>query len=154
MNHSISIRKASFADLETLRRFEQGVIEAERPFDPTLKPDPNYYYDLDQMMSDPDVHLVVAVCDEQVIGSGYARIEKAKHYLKHPLHSYLGFMYVDPQWRGKKINQLIIEELKQWSFNKNINELRLDVYVENAPAIKAYEKAGFSKLMMQMRLYI
>lgn len=32
----ILIRKATPADLETLLRFEQGVVQAERPFDPTL----------------------------------------------------------------------------------------------------------------------
>ena len=31
----IRIRKATFDDLNTLLRFEQGVIEAERPYDRT-----------------------------------------------------------------------------------------------------------------------
>ena len=40
------IRQARHTDLDTLFRFEQGVITAERPFDPTLKKDPIHYYDL------------------------------------------------------------------------------------------------------------
>jgi len=35
--NQITIRKATFDDLATLFLFEQGVIEAERPFDSTLK---------------------------------------------------------------------------------------------------------------------
>ena len=31
------VRKATLDDLPTLLLFEQGVIEAERPFDPTIK---------------------------------------------------------------------------------------------------------------------
>ena len=35
--HPINIRKAHPDDLEKLLEFEQGIISAERPFDPTLK---------------------------------------------------------------------------------------------------------------------
>ena len=104
------------------------------------------------MINDPLVELVVAECGGQLVGCGYARIENAKHYLQHERHAYLGFMYVDPVWRGKNINQMIIETLKQWSISKGIAEMRLDVYYDNIAAIKAYEKAGFSKLIIQMRL--
>ena len=152
MNETITIRKATLDDLETLLLFEQGVVVAERPFDPTLKPDPNHYYDIKQMIDDPQVELIVAQCRDQLIGCGYARIENAKHYLQHDKHAYLGFMYVDPEWRGKNINQMIIETLKQWSVSKGITEMRLDVYHDNLAAIKAYEKAGFGKLMIQMRM--
>lgn len=37
MMHQIIIRKAHANDLEKLLEFEQGIITAERPFDPTLK---------------------------------------------------------------------------------------------------------------------
>ncbi|HEY6899204.1 MAG TPA: GNAT family N-acetyltransferase, partial [Puia sp.] len=56
----ISIRPATNADLDTLLRFEQGVISAERPFDPTLKPDPINYYDISYMISAPEVELLIA----------------------------------------------------------------------------------------------
>ena len=44
--NEIKIRKASIVDLEQLLAFEQDLIKTERPFDPTLKPDPINYYDL------------------------------------------------------------------------------------------------------------
>jgi ribosomal protein S18 acetylase RimI-like enzyme len=148
----ITVRPATNADLDTLLRFEQGVISAERPFDPTLKPDPINYYDIRYMLSAPEIELVVAEQDGLLIGSGYARIEKSRHYLKHTHHAYLGFMYVVPEHRGKGVNQLIISSLKQWARSKNITELRLDVYNDNHSAIIAYEKAGFSKYLIEMRL--
>ena len=152
--NNVFIRKATGKDLNALLVFEQGVIEAERLFDKTLKDNPIHYYNLKEMMNDPNVHLVVAELNHEIIGSGYARIESAKPYLQHPKHAYLGFMYVCPEERGKGINQEIIEALKQWSLLKNITELRLDVYKNNAPAIKAYEKAGFSQHMIEMRMGI
>jgi GNAT superfamily N-acetyltransferase len=152
LNKPIIIREATIDDMEVLLNFEQGVILAEHVFDTTLKPDPNYYYDLKAMISDQQVHLIIAENDGEVIASGYGQIEKAKHYLQHKQSVYLGFMYVKPEWRGKGINQMIIERLKQWAMSKSITELRLDVYDENVSAITAYEKAGFSKLMVQMRM--
>ncbi len=148
----IIIRKALLKDLNTLLRFEQGVIAAERPFDSTLKKGHIHYYDLEEMIAAPHIELVVAEQDDMLIGSGYARIEKAKHYLQHNHHAYLGFMYTDPEHRGKGVNKKIIDTLKDWAATQNITELRLDVYNNNVSAIKAYQKAGFSSHMIEMRM--
>jgi GNAT superfamily N-acetyltransferase len=150
----ITIRKASLKDLDTLLRFEQGVIAAERPFDPTLKPGHTHYYDMEEMITAPHIELVVAVLNHQLIGSGYARIETAKPYLRHARHAYLGFMYVEPVHRGKGVNKKIIEALKHWALSHDITELRLDVYYHNESAIRAYEKVGFIRHMVEMRLPI
>ena len=148
----IKIRPAKKDDLEILFEFEQGVIEAERPFDPTLKSGHIHYYDLGEMIHSDDVQLVVAEVDNIIVGSGYARIEKSKIFYKHPNYAYLGFMYVRPEYRGKGINRKIIHALQNWALSKNINELRLEVYYDNLPAIRAYKKIGFSNYLMQMRL--
>lgn len=151
---TITIREATAKDLDTLLLFEQGVIKAERPFDSTLREDPINYYNLDAMMNDPDVQVVVAESDQNIIGSGYARIENAKLFLQHRKHAYLGFMYVEPGERGKGVIQKIIESLKQWSISKNITELTLEVYKNNASAIRAYEKVGFTQHIIEMRMGI
>jgi ribosomal protein S18 acetylase RimI-like enzyme len=150
----ITIRRAAKEDIETLLRFEQGVITAERPFDSTLKEDPISYYDIAEMITAPHIEIVVAQAGNTIVGSGYARIESVEQYLAHEKHAYLGFMYVDPLYRGKGINLQIIEALKAWALTQNITEMRLQVYHDNLPAIKAYEKAGFSKYMIIMRMGI
>lgn len=149
--NDVIIRKATLNDLDTLLVFEQGVISAERPFDPTLKTVRTNYYDIEKMISATDVELVVAELGTELIGSGYARIENAKPYLQHRQHAYLGFMYVVPNHRGKGINKMIIETLAKWAASKNISELRLDVYHQNEAAIKAYERVGFARHMIAMR---
>lgn len=98
------------------------------------------------------IGLLVAELDNEPIGSGYARIENAKPYLQHAQHAYLGFMYVVPQHRGKGINKMIVDALAAWAASQNITELRLDVYHANEPAIRAYEKCGFAKHMIAMRM--
>ncbi len=148
----ITIRKATLNDMDTLLRFEQGVIEFERPMDPTLDEDIRYY-DLNEMISASHIELLVAEKAGELVGSGYVRIEAAaRPYLKHDRHAYMGFMYVAPECRGQGINQRIVEQLKIWSAKQGITELRLNVYASNPSAIRAYEKAGFEQHMIEMRM--
>jgi ribosomal protein S18 acetylase RimI-like enzyme len=146
------IRSASLNDLDTLLRFEQGVISAERPFDPTLKDDYIRYYDIEGLIAAPHVELLVTELDSELIGCGYARIETSKQYLQHAQHAYVGFMYVEPEHRGKGIGGKILDALKEWSRSRNVTEMRLEVYDENLAAIRAYEKAGFSRHVLEMRV--
>jgi len=150
----LKIRIATINDLPLLLEFEQGLISAERPFDPTLKKDPTSYYDIEEMIRAENIHLIVAEINEKLVGTGYARIETSKIYLQHKYHGYLGFMYVVPEHRRKGVNNKILENLTQWCKSKNIHELRLDVYNENTDAWHAYEKAGFTKHLIEMRMEI
>ena len=148
----ITTRTATPDDLDILLRFEQGLIEAERPMDPTIQDGPIHYYDLPAMLAAPHIEVIVATRGTKVIGCAYARIEKGRHYLKHQHHAYCGFMYVDPEYRGQGINQVIIAALKRWVASQQVTEMVLEVYVSNHNAVRAYEKAGFVHHLYQMRL--
>lgn len=147
----ITIRRATTSDLPVLFEFEQGVIARERPFDPTLKEGHINYYELEKMLQQDHVMIAVAEVDGLVVGSGYARIETAKPYNEYEQYAYLGFMFVREEFRGQGINALVLEALEHWCLSKGIHEMRLEVYVENENALRAYEKQGFGKLMYVMR---
>ena len=149
---NVIFRNAVAADLPVLLSFEQEIIKAERPMDPTLPGDSVSYYDLGAMLADEDALVVVAEINGKLIASGYAIKKRARHYLDHEFYSYLGFMYTDSDYRGRGINAAIVERLKEWSLAKGLGEIRLTVYEENIPAIKAYEKVGFKKHLVEMRL--
>lgn len=147
----ITTRKATLTDLPILLEFEQALISFERPFDATLKDEKISYYDIKAMILSDEVEVIVALDKEIIVGSGYARIQLAKPYLKHQNLAYLGFMYVKSSYRGKGINKLIIDILYTWVISNDVFEVRLDVYADNKSAIKAYEKVGFSKHLINMR---
>ena len=151
---SISIRKATLNDLETLLEFEQGVVEAEKPLDPFLGEGTLNYYNIPALISEEHVHFLVAVCNQEIVACGYARIDNSKVYQKNPQHGYVGFMYVKPNFRGQRISTLILESLKYWAKEKALEELRLDVYNNNIGAVKAYERFGFTKILVNMRMDI
>jgi GNAT superfamily N-acetyltransferase len=146
------IRRAKEEDIIMLRKIEQDLIKVERSFDNKIKDEPLTYYDLNGMILSPNVYLIVAEINHNIIATGYAFIIPSKPHLKHPIQAHLGFMYVSPIHRGKKIIQKIIKELKKWCLEKKILELRLEVYGNNQSAIKAYESCGFINYIMEMRL--
>jgi len=87
------VRKATLKDLPFLLKFEQGVIEAERPFDPTIKGGEITYYDISELITSPCSEVFVAELENKIVASGYAKIKPDRHYLKHERQGYLGFMY-------------------------------------------------------------
>ncbi|SMO93536.1 Ribosomal protein S18 acetylase RimI [Chryseobacterium rhizoplanae] len=146
-------REATEQDLEILLEFEQGIVAAERPFNSTLIEGEIHYYDLKHLIQSPDATVIVTEKNDEIVASGYALIKKSeKYYNQFEKYSYLGFMYVKPEHRGKGINKVITDELISWSKSRGISEVRLDVYAQNESAIKAYEKAGFEPHLLTMRL--
>lgn len=148
------VRKASLNDLPTLLEFEQGLIEAERPMDPTIKAGNISYYDISLLIKNDNSDVFVVENNGKILASGYAKILDDRHYLKHEKQGYLGFMFVPNEHRGKGLNKLIMDALVNWCKEMKVYELRLDVYDSNNPAIRAYEKAGFKKHLINMRFNI
>ncbi len=147
-------RAATLEELPILLQFEQGIVHAERPYDPTLQSGHINYYNLEELIKASDTEVIVAVSGREIIGSAYISIKKAKPYLNHIQYGYLGFMFVRPEYRGQGINKKIYEACRAWALSKDIQELRLDVYDGNTSAIRAYEKAGFKKHLVNMRIGI
>ncbi len=148
----IKIRKANKLDLDTLRVLEQGVIEAERPFDATLGDNPIHYYDLEGLLENPSALLLVATHKNTIISCGYGLEKSARHFLNHEKYAYLGFMFTVPEYRRQGLNARILVKLKSWAIARGLEEIRLTVYNENSAALRAYEKVGFKRHMIEMRL--
>jgi len=148
---AVTIRTATLADVPILREFEQGIVTAERPFDPTLAADPIRYYDIPGLIQSVSAEMVVAERDGRVIGCGHAQVRIAEPYLAHHEYAYLGLIYVVPEERGQGVSLLIVAALEAWAQSRGLDEIRLEVYAENAPAVRAYEKAGFVQHMIVMR---
>lgn len=147
----LEFRSATVEDLTILFGFEQGIIEAERPFDTTLKRGHINYYDVEAMIESDDVEVLVAMKEGELVASSYIKIKEAQPYLDHTHYGYIGFMYVKPNYRGQGISTKMIDKLTSWAKSKNLSEIRLDVYDQNYAAIKAYEKSGLEKHMVEMR---
>ncbi len=60
----------------------------------------------------------------------------------------IGLVYVSPEYRGKNLVKILIEEQikNKLSTVKNLKEVQVQVFGSNIPAIKSYEKIGFEKI--------
>lgn len=146
------VRLATKEDLPVLDLFMDGLVDAERPMDPTIKDGKVVYYDLSSFIDSDKSALYVVELNNEIVASGYAKIKSDRHYLKHDKQGYLGFMFVPEKHRGNGYNKLIMDALLNWCRKKNLTEIRLDVYDTNQPALRAYEKVGFTKHLINMRL--
>ena len=150
----IVIRKAVNKDIDILHAFELGIIETERPLEPTLRRDPYHYYNLPKMLEDENATVYVAEVNGRIVGSGNVAIKQSKHYNNISHYAYIGLIYVVPEYRGKNIVHLLMDNIKEWSKSKGITDMRLMVYDKNTVAVKSYEKYGFTKNLVEMRLDI
>ena len=146
------VRLATHRDLMILDAFMDGLVAAERPMDPTIKDGKVVYYELADFINSDTAVLYVVELNNEIVASGYAKIKGDRHYLKHDKMGYLGFMFVPEKHRGNGYNKLIIDALLKWCSDKELYEVRLDVYDTNDPALRAYEKVGFKKHLITMRL--
>lgn len=151
---NLDFREATINDAPQLLELEQCVIEAERRYNSSLKPEFAIYYDIENLISCDSSHLLVLEVENEIIATGYVQIRGSKRSLKHEQHAYLGFMYVLPAYRGQGINSQLIKQLIEWSKLKEVYDFYLDVYSENHSAVKAYEKIGFKPSLMEMKLSI
>lgn len=150
----MKFRLANIDDLDQLRIFEQEVIHAERPFNSSIKSTDAYYYDIEDLISSDACCLLLVEVNQELVATGYARIRESKPSLSHKTDAYLGFMYVVPDYRGQGVNKKVLNRLIEWSRSQGVSDLYLDVYSANSPAINAYEKAGFSSSMIEMKLKV
>lgn len=151
--NTINIRPATLDDLPILLDFEQKIIETERPLDPTLKDQEKInYYNLETYITDKNTKVLIAEIGNKIVGSGFGQIRNRKNFFKQQQLGYIGFLYVKEEFRGLGINQKVIKSLCDWFKSLHIEEIRLNVYSKNARAIRAYEKAGFTQHIIQMRV--
>ncbi len=151
---NLEIRKAIESEIDILLGFEKGIIDAERPFDNTLRDGEIHYYDLIELIRSKTAEVLVAVINKEIVGSGYAKILPAEAFQRYTEYAYLGCMYVKPEFRGQGINKRILNGLLDWVKSQNVNEVRLEVYDENITAKNSYLKAGFKPILLEMRLEI
>ena len=75
----VHLRQAREADLPVLRAMEQALVREERPFDPTIRPDPVHYHDLPALLADPESRVLIAEADGVAVACGF---DSKSHFSK------------------------------------------------------------------------
>jgi RimJ/RimL family protein N-acetyltransferase len=63
-------------------------------------------------------------------------------------------MFVNPQFKGQKIGEYLLNYLINWCFNQpEIEQLKLTVLLHNSKAIKLYEKMSFESYLIDNQYF-
>ena len=140
----IIIRESTPADLMQYRELRlSALLDSPTAFSA------DYELNLNQPMSfwegrvNPDEQgkLFFAEYETQLIGmTGIRQGESPK--TKHG--GYIWGVFVRPEWRGLHIAETFIENCIEWAKSRQINIVKLGVMTNNTPAVRCYERCGFT----------
>ena len=130
----ITIRKMNIEDIPAVFEIEQSIFSipwSEKSFKDSLESE--------------NTNFVVALCNDEIVGyiGMYVFGEEAD----------ISNVAVSLKHRRKHIAQNMLDYIFDWSQNKKIKNLTLEVRETNVPAIKLYEKNGFKEAGIRKDYY-
>lgn len=155
---NISIRQATLDDLKTIQQLGFELSEYERKsWDKTL--DSNWSFSKEGEAAyikaiSEKISLIVEQ-DDTPIGYLICKIlHPGPNDARHLVTAYLENIYVKPDFRGSGIGKKLFTELCTRCKKENVQKIDVMVNSKNIPAIKFYEKMGYSpsRLMMSCEL--
>jgi ribosomal-protein-alanine acetyltransferase len=123
----IRIRPAVPADLNAIESLENRVFNGDRLSRRSLR----------EFIRSPRVTLVVADCSGKV--AGYALLAYRKGSPTARLYS----IAIEPETTRRGTGRALVESCVKAALKRGCRKLRLEVRVDNAAAIRFYEKLGF-----------
>lgn len=100
-------------------------------------------------VKDDNKILLASIENDKVVGFLFGYIEKRKDYKEYVAN--ISFLYVDNEYRNKKIATSLINTYLKELEERQISILEVKTYEENTIAQKLYSKYGFDKLWSNYR---
>ena len=98
-----------------------------------------------QHIVNPDMLVLVAECDETIVGHLLGGIYGASAMWTAP-RAMLISMYVMPPQRGLNVGSRLVGQFTSWAKAKGAAQLRVTAYTANEGAIRFYQRHGFTVL--------
>jgi len=153
---SISIRAATRADMHAVGRLGALLVRLHHEFDPqrfmaaSTQTEHGYGSFLGTQLSDPDVIVLVAERDGEVVGYTYAGVEGVDYMSLRGPAGVLYDIVVDPAHRGHGIGRLLLEATVAALREKGSPRVVLSTAQQNEAAQHLFEHAGFRRTMIEM----
>jgi ribosomal protein S18 acetylase RimI-like enzyme len=152
----ITIRRAARADVATLGRLGALLVRTHHEFDAdrfipaTPRTEQGYGAFLGSQLDEPDVLVLVAERDGQVIGYTYAEVEGFDYMALRGPAGVIHDIVVDPANRGSGVGRLLLEATIAALSERGMLRVVLDTAARNAPAQRLFAGAGFRQTMIEM----
>jgi ribosomal protein S18 acetylase RimI-like enzyme len=153
---NVSIRPATPADLPALGRLGAMLVRTHHDFDPkrfmpaTPQTENAYGWFLGTQLDEPNIVVLVAERDGNVVGYTYAGVE-GNDYMS--LRGPAGVLYdivVDPAHRGQGIGRMLLDATLDALKARGVPRVVLSTAERNAAAQRLFDRAGFRRTMIEM----
>ena len=156
MSAAPSIRPATLKDVGAIGRLGALLVREHHDFDPqrfiaaTSRTESQYGGYLGTQLEEPNIVILVAERDGEVIGYTYSGVEGTDYM---SLRGPAGVMYdivVDPDHRQQGVGRLLVDATLAALKSKGAPRVVLSTAERNAAAQRLFDRAGFRRTMIEM----
>ena len=153
-----TIRRAERRDLPALGRLGASLMRTHYGFDsrrflsPGEDPEGGYAWFLGSQLDQPDVVVLVAERDGEIIGYAYAGIEPLSWKELRDEAGFVHDLVVADAARREGVGGLLLDAAIEWLRSRGMPRVFLWTAAQNAPARNLFERRGFRHTMTEMTL--
>jgi ribosomal protein S18 acetylase RimI-like enzyme len=153
---AVIIRPAVPADLPAVGRLGALLVQTHHDFDPqrfiaaTPQTEHGYAAFLGRQLNVPDVVVLVAERDGEVLGYTYAGVEGHDYMALRGPAGALYDIVVDPAHRGRGVGRLLLEATIEALRDRGAPRIVLSTAERNESAQRLFARAGFRRTMIEM----
>jgi ribosomal protein S18 acetylase RimI-like enzyme len=151
-----TIRPATRADLPALGRLGALLVRTHHEFDPQRfipaapRTEHGYAAFLGSQLDDPDVVILVAEGDGEVLGYAYAGVEGNDWMALRGPAGVLHDIVVDPARRGQGVGRMLLDATLAELRSRGAPRVVLSTAERNEAAQRLFARAGFRRTMVEM----
>lgn len=156
MPPTVTIRRAAAADMPAVGRLGALLVRLHHEFDAArfIAASPStpsgYASYLGTQLEEPDVVILVAESDGDVIGYTYAGVEGWDYMSLRGPAGVLYDIVVDPASRGRGVGRQLLDATLAVLAERGAPRVVLSTAEQNEPAQRLFERAGFRRTMIEM----
>ena len=156
MTSPVVIRPATRADLPAIGRLGALLVRLHHDFDPqrfipaTPRTEQGYGSFLGTQLEVPDVVVLVAERDGEVLGYSYAGLEGFDYMALRAPAGALYDIVVDPAYRGHGVGRTLLDATLAALADSGAPRVVLSTAERNEPAQRLFARAGFRRTMIEM----
>jgi ribosomal protein S18 acetylase RimI-like enzyme len=150
------VRRATAADMTAVGKLAALLVRTHYEFDPkrfiavTPQTAQGYGSFLGSQLDDPDVVILVAELDGNVIGYAYAGMEGIDYMsLRGPAGGFYDIV-IDVAHRGQGLGRMLLEATLDELRSRGAPRVVLSTAEQNVPAQRLFARAGFRRTMIEM----
>lgn len=156
MSASVDIRPAVPADLPAIGRLGALLVRTHHDFDPerfiaaTPQTETRYASFLGTQLDEPNIVILVAVRDSEVLGYTYAGVEGPDYMSLRGPAGALYDIVVDPAHRGHGVGRTLLDATLEALDARGAPRVVLSTAERNESAQRLFARAGFRRTMLEM----